>query len=408
MINDSLLITAKEAAISVLHQASTPNGFLASAEKTDNYARIWSRDSMMTGIAAVLYQDTKLIDAFRQSILTLAKYQNEQGQIPSNVGFEANGQVKISYGGLVGRVDSLTWWVIGAGIYLNNVKDNDLKAALFPKVKKVFEVLKVYEFNGRGLMYVPLGANWADEYVTQGYTLYDQLLRIWALRSAAKVWEIEEWNTQAQALTLLIQTNYYHQPVNTQGLYHPTAYQKANPQPYWYSSLSPAGYDERWDMPANALALLLGIGTKIQNDELHTFLLSFRKKMTHWFLPVYAPTIFPEDNDWLLLKENYSYHFKNYPNHFHNGGAWLIFLGWLGLGLNLHDFKSTAFEILKDAIYLLQTEQPQPFSFYEYWNPETLQHGGTPKLCFSATGFLFLLTASNSSETVKIKETLLC
>jgi hypothetical protein len=29
-------------------------------------------------------------------------------------------------------------------------------------------------------LYVPLSGNWADEYITDGYVLYDQLLRVWA------------------------------------------------------------------------------------------------------------------------------------------------------------------------------------------------------------------------------------
>jgi hypothetical protein len=34
-----------------------------------------------------------------------------------------------------------------------------------------------WEFNNKGLLYVPLSGNWADEYITDGYVLYDQLLR---------------------------------------------------------------------------------------------------------------------------------------------------------------------------------------------------------------------------------------
>jgi hypothetical protein len=28
-----------------------------------------------------------------------------------------------------------------------------------------------------------MSGNWADEYITDGYVLYDQLLRVWALKS---------------------------------------------------------------------------------------------------------------------------------------------------------------------------------------------------------------------------------
>jgi hypothetical protein len=41
---------------------------------------------------------------------------------------------------------------------------------------------EAWEFNNKGLLYVPLSGNWADEYITDGYVLYDQLLRVWALK----------------------------------------------------------------------------------------------------------------------------------------------------------------------------------------------------------------------------------
>lgn len=398
---------AKEAALQVLFHAQTPEGFLASSEIADNYAHVWSRDSMMTGIATVLFQEEKLLPTFRASIVSLANYQNEVGQIPSNLKFLANGEVKVSYGGLVGRVDAITWWIIGASIYLNYTQDSALKKTLLPKIEKAFQVLKIYEFNGRGLMYVPLGANWADEYVTEGYTLYDQLLRFWALQAAAKVWNREDWHTQAHQLKTLLETNYDYQPEKKEGLYHALAYHKINHVPYWLSSFSPAGYDERWDMPANALALLLNLGNTNKHKAVDFYLQYLAKLQGHWLLPVYAPTIFPNEKDWHLLKENYSYQFKNYPHHFHNGGAWFIFLGWLNLGLSKQGFEFTAQHIWLAQATMLTKEEPQPYTFYEYWNPTTLTHGGTPKLCFSAVGTLFSIFANDKEKIREVNRLLL-
>src|SRR5574343_1072659 len=50
------------------------------------------------------------------------------------------------------------------------------------EIEKCLTLLESWEFNNRHLVYVPLSGNWADEYITDGYVLYDQLLRIWALR----------------------------------------------------------------------------------------------------------------------------------------------------------------------------------------------------------------------------------
>ncbi|MBK7466490.1 MAG: hypothetical protein IPJ43_06555 [Saprospiraceae bacterium] len=55
---------------------------------------------------------------------------------------------------------------------------------LKPAIYKCLNVLEIWEYNSRGLIYTPLGGNWADEYPTSGYTLYDNVLRYWALREA--------------------------------------------------------------------------------------------------------------------------------------------------------------------------------------------------------------------------------
>ncbi|MBK8444685.1 MAG: hypothetical protein IPL35_15335 [Sphingobacteriales bacterium] len=384
----------QEAALRIFRYSITSAGFVASAHKHDNYSRVWARDAMLTGLAALWAAADDLLPAFEASILTLSRHQHALGAIPSNVASDTNGQkTAVSYGGLVGRVDATTWWIIGAAAYIAYTQNETLKTALLPNIQRAFAILKCYEFNNRGLMYVPLGGNWADEYVTQGYTLYDQLLRLWALQAAAQVWKNEEWQEAAAALRNLLQKNYWLQggdvAATNADFYHHIAMQKATYRPYWYSSLSPAGYDMRWDMPANALALLLDMGTAAQYDALENYLHDLHQSFGHWLLPVFSPAIFPADKDWGLLKENYAYRFKNEPFHFHNGGAWFIFLGLLGLGLKKQGRHHTAQAILEAMQAALQREQPQPFTFYEYWNPKNQQHGGTAALCFSAAGYLY-------------------
>lgn len=393
-------------ALDVIRQSISPIGLRASANATDNYGKVWSRDSMMTGIAGLLTEDQGIIDAFRNSIITLSKYQGPNGQLPSNVGLNEQGEAQVSYGGLVGRVDATTWWIIGAGVYLNKFPDEALKTQLFPIVKKALGVLESWEYNGRGLMWVPLGGNWADEYVSQGYTLYDQVLRLWAMK-ASQIWGFFPNDIGISRIGNLIANNYRNKGQEPAALYHPGAFAKAEPQPYWWSSLTPAGYDVRWDMAGNALAMLLGIGDEAQCTETNEYLCQLASAQNHWLLPVFSPAIQPGDADWHLLAENYSYRFKNHPNHFHNGGAWPIFLGWLGLALSLRGHCDTALCIYGDLSSALAKEQPQPFSFYEYWNPVEMQAGGVPKLCFSASGALLLEKAISIKEMDRVKSDLL-
>jgi hypothetical protein len=103
-----------------------------------------------------------------------------------------------------------------------------------------------------------LGGNWADEYVTSGYTLYDNVLRYWALKNAAEVYDDETLKTVAENTKNLIQENFYkNENGSDSAKYHETAYAKVTAKPYFYASLNANGYDGRFDLAGNALALLL-------------------------------------------------------------------------------------------------------------------------------------------------------
>lgn len=109
-------------ALQVIEQSISEQGILASCERKDNYARVWARDSMMTGITGILINNRTITDGLKKSIQTLVKHQAENGQIPSNVDGE-----KVSYGTLAGRTDATVWWIIGACEYILYSGDEDFK-----------------------------------------------------------------------------------------------------------------------------------------------------------------------------------------------------------------------------------------------------------------------------------------
>lgn len=383
----------KTQALNILHKSIGPHGLLASGHAVDNYARVWARDSMMTGIAGLLHNDQPTTDAMRTSLLTLAKHQGKNGQIPSNVSVDVSGKAHVSYGSLVGRVDATTWWIVGTCLYLRYTQDENLTKQLYPAVQRAIEILESWEFNQRHLIYTPLGGNWADEYVTQGYTLYDNVLRLWALEMAAEVFQRHDWAEKAEQVRMVLNKNFGNHP--NPKPYHPSAFEKLqnHKPPYPCSALAPNGYDMRWDMAGVSLALLLDVATG-NIEGLQQYLKTTASQLGHWMLPVFAPTIYPDDADWNLLSENYSYRFKNEPNHFHNGGSWPIFLGWLGMGLARQEQHDLSLALKNAVANALIAEMPQPFTFYEYWNPLDQTPGGTAELCFSASGALLLDAAT--------------
>ena len=147
-------------AVKVLTHCATVDGFLASPTDSANYRRIWARDGVIIGLAALLTGYHDLGETLKHTLQTLARYQGPHGEIPSNVDPVSQ---RVSYGGTTGRVDSNLWFVIGCGEYWHATGDEEFLEQMLPAIEKVRFLLGAWEFNNRGLLYVPQAGDWADE-----------------------------------------------------------------------------------------------------------------------------------------------------------------------------------------------------------------------------------------------------
>lgn len=371
-------------AIELLQDCSSTEGFLASAQNISNYKRVWARDGVICGLAALASGDTNLIATFEKTLETLAKNQHFNGTIPSNV-MTNNDSKEVSYGGLAGRVDAVTWFIIGICQYSFYKKDDTLIKKFDRNIQKCLLLLEAWEFNNKHLLYVPLSGNWADEYITDGYVLYDQLLRIWALRSYNYFVKSDLISSKIEKITEQIEINFTPNSIGEK--YHERAYKEANIQDFMPCSFSPAGYKIQFDAFANSLALILNIGDpNFQNSILkHATKLSSERPLK--LIPAFWPPILEKDLDWNLLKNNCKYEFRNYPNEFHNGGSWSMVNGFFGLALLAKNKKEEATLIL-NAIN--KANAIGNFSFYENFNSETKTPNGVPFCAWSAAATAIL------------------
>ena len=378
-------------AIELLQRVSSSEGFLASAQNISNYKRVWARDGVICGLAALASGDEKLIETFRKTIETLAQNQHQNGTIPSNV-MTNEDEVEVSYGGLAGRVDAVTWFVIGICQYAFYTKDSSFIKKYEVHIEKCFQLLEAWEFNNKGLLYVPLSGNWADEYITDGYVLYDQLLRVWALKSYNHFVKRDALANKIKVITEQLECNFTPHSVGEK--YHERAYKEANIQKYLPCSFSPAGYKTQFDAFANSLALMLNIGSIEFQNSILDYSLELKNKMPLHLLPAFWPPIQETDLDWHLLKNNCKYEFRNYPNEFHNGGSWSMVNGFYGLGLLCKGKQKEANEILAAINKVNAIEE---FSFYENFNSETQIPNGVPFCAWSAAATVFLHQSSHNN-----------
>ena len=371
-------------AIELLHSCSSSDGFLASAENTSNYKRVWARDGVICGLAALASGDEKLINTFEKTLETLANNQHKNGTIPSNVLVTEN-ETQVSYGGLAGRVDAVTWFVIGICQYAFYKKDSSFVSKYDSNIQKCLNLLEAWEFNNQHLIYVPLSGNWADEYITDGYVLYDQLLRVWALRSYNYFQKSDEITSKIQKIEHQIVVNFT--PNEIVPKYHERAYNELQFKNFMPCSFSPAGYKTQFDAFANALVLLLNIGSDdFQNEIIKTFE-TIKNETDLKLIPAFWPPIQESDLDWNLLKNNCKYEFRNYPYEFHNGGSWSMVNGFYGLALLSKNQKEKASQVLNS---INSANEIVNYSFFENFNTKTSKPNGVAFCAWSAAAAVFL------------------
>ncbi len=378
-------------AIKLLKKCSSNEGFLASNQNISNYKRVWARDGIICGLAALASGDEDLIDTFKKTLETLAKNQHSNGTIPSNV--MTNGdQVEISYGGLAGRVDAVTWFIIGICQYAYYKKDRAFVAKYISEIQKCIALLEAWEFNNKHLVYVPLSGNWADEYITDGYVLSDQLLRIWALRSYNHFANQKDITTKIENITKQIEINFTPNSIGEK--FHERAYTIANSIDFMPCSFSPAGYKTQFDAFANSLALILNIGNENFQDSILKHFETLKNQMPMELIPAFWPPIEENDLDWNLLKNNCKYEFRNFPYEFHNGGSWSMVNGFYGLGL-ISKLKKKEAESLLNQIN--SANSIDDYSFYENFNSQTKKPNGVPFCAWSAAATVMLHQSINTN-----------
>ena len=381
-------------AIELLHDVATPNGFLASAENTSNYKRVWARDGVICGLAALASGDKKLIETFKNTLETLAKNQHKNGTIPSNV-LIAEENSEVSYGGLAGRVDAVTWFIIGVCQYGFATNDSAFVAKHKYHIEKCLSLLEAWEFNNKHFLYVPLSGNWADEYITDGYVLYDQLLRIWALKSYNHFAQEESLSIKIQQITTQIELNF---TPNVPGeKYHEKAFDEIKIHNFMPCSFSPSGYKIPFDAFANSLALFLNIGSNDFQNNIVNYSKALASETQLGLLPAFWPPIFEKDEHWNLLKNNCKYEFRNFPYEFHNGGSWTMVNGFYGLALLAKAEKEQATSILEN---INKANARDDFSFYENFNTQTQVPNGVAFCAWSAAATVLLHQSLHTNFTL--------
>jgi hypothetical protein len=381
-------LEAYQQSLTLIQRCLTRAGFVASPLDVDNYARIWTRDGVITGLAALASGEKDLIKGFDDTLTTIATNQGKHGEIPSNVSIDGK---DVSYGRLTGRVDAALWYVIGVCALLNHTKRSSQKIRFLLSVERALYLAECWEYNDRGFIYTPISGNWADEYVQQGYVLSDLLLYEMALRSAGHVFTNKEWQKEAAELRRMLEANYWPRAtlVEDSLIYHSLAYREQlqrGETRHWLPAFSPAGYVSYFDGMAHALALVTDLGYAEQQQQAAEYVHGLESQVGSTLLPAFWPVIKPGDPQWADLEANHLYEqIKNQPYLYHNGGLWPMLTGLYAVGLVQHEQKERALQLLSGLNAAnARGREGRQWEFAEYHHGQTHDPMGTYYQAWSA------------------------
>lgn len=381
----NIIKEAYQKSIDLLKVLSTSEGFIASPEERANYHRVWSRDATIAGLASLSGNEKILIEVFKETLLNLKKNQDKTGRIPSNISLDGG---DVSYGTNVGRVDATLWYIIGVCQYFLHTKDEVFFKEINPSLKKAFFYLNCLELNGRGLIYIPQGGDWADEYINHGYVLFDQMLYLISLRNYGYITKDKEIKEKERKLRKLIKINYfpYEENLNNKYVYNPVLFQESlNKKKGDISVLSYfTGHSVLFhtDNFANSLVFLEELLEPNERLLLKKKIIKEANlKEESPLIPAFYPVIKEKDALWKNLRNNYVFQFRNYPYRYHNGGLWPL----------VHGFFLSTFEGREGKKYLndfAKVLKKDDYIFPEYYNGLTYDPCGVKKLGYSASAYI--------------------
>jgi hypothetical protein len=285
---------------------SGPTGFVRHCPPTANYDAVLPRRGDGRG-GGLLAADEE-IAAGLVRITDLRDLQGPEGQIASNYAIRAEGTPRVSYGTLAPRIDSTTWYLVGIALA---ARAKVLDPAQFREsARAVVRLLDAIEYNGRHLIYIPVGGNWADEYIYDGYILYDQVLRTWALRLLGATYGETAWSDKADLIELTIEDRYWRRGDDSVDRTYPVA------------AVSPTVTRDVFDLAACSLLAVSGTAHRLTGTTLDW--IDERFLIRGELPPVFHPVIDETHADWPALRRYHLHDFRNRPHEYHNGGVWPI------------------------------------------------------------------------------------
>jgi len=335
---------AYKKAILVLEKCVKPYGFMAANPR---YNAIWSRDSMISSLGACRI-GSKFKKPFRQSLITLKKYQSSNGQIPNAVGRFNKNKLQIDYA----SIDSTLWYIIGEFVYRKAYNNSSLLKTHKSALKKALTWLKCQDIGEEGLLVQQPTTDWQDCFPHRyGHTINTQALYY-------KVLILLGDKKEAQRVKRKVNKNF------DEGLWLGNYYAPWK----WKSHNKYKEVGEWFDSLGNLLAIIFDLADSEKSEAILSYI-EKNKVAIPYPIKVIHPPIRKSSKDW------YDYFLDceaNKPYHYSNGGIWPFVGGFYILALIKRRKFKQAEEFLQK---LAELNMKKEGAFGEWFDGKTGEPG---------------------------------
>ena len=362
----------------LLHRNLTPHGILAASRTPQaeerSYTRIFGRDAAICALGMAVSGDPVLQAGARDGLLTLARHQAANGQIPKYVDPDTD-MADFWY---LGCIDATLWWLIAVRLLPRLAPGDSTGAELREPVTRALTWLSCQEHPQIFLVRQDEASDWADIMPRSGFVLYSNALwyyvkRLYGLPGADEtrfhfnhlLYPFSRDVPDYRRLRLL--THYVRNRAKHSELY--------------LSFVNFSFWGEEGDVFGNLLAVLLGLAGDGPANRIVHALQRAAADSPHPIATVLRP-IAPTDPLWRTYMGR---HRQNLAWQYHNGGAWPFIGGFWVMALAALGKRQAAAEQLER---LAAANAVGGWGFNEWFHGRTGEPRGMPGQSWNAAMFL--------------------
>ena len=365
-------------AVDLLLRNLAPAGILAATRTPDaverGYVAVFGRDAAVCALGMAVSGTATLQREAATGLVTLARHQARNGQIPKFVDVQAE-EADFWY---LGCIDATLWWLIALAWLDGHDERYRLRETLASNVERAISWLECQEHQRFFLLQQNEASDWADIMPRSGFVLYTNAL-----------WYLVK---QQYGLAHAAQTRR-----NFNQLFHPfsatvdeyrrarllTHYvrNRARHRDLYLSFVNFSFYGDEGDTFGNVLAVLCGLANDAAAHRTLQGLMQAGVDDVHPVRAVCTPLL-EEDALW---RPYMSRHRQNYAWQYHNGGIWPFVGGFYAVALAQSGMRERAARVVER---LAEVNALGDWRFTEWLHGQSFALSGMAGQSWNAAAFL--------------------